>query len=73
MVGPTNLHGQVLHSMENSSPNRKAKQNCTKWSFWVQALGLIWVVVVVVVLNRVTLVLMCKEIAQLKLYALLTF
>ena len=71
-VGPTTLLERVVHSRGNSSPNIKEKQNCTKFSFWVQVLRLIWLVVVVALLDTVV-ALVHKGLAQFRLQALLTF
>ena len=71
-----------LHSRPNQPPGasgglqgkwfkKKRKVNCTKWNFWVQILGLVWLVVVVALLDRVV-VLGCKELALLKVQAPLT-
>ena len=49
MVGPINLLEQVVHSRGNSSP--KERKNCTKKSFQVQVLGLIWLVVIMSMLD----------------------
>ena len=73
MVGPTNLLGQVVHHRGNSSPSKKVTENCTKWSFWVQILDLIWLVVAVALLAEITAALVRKGLVQLKFQALLTF
>ena len=72
-VGSTTLLEKVVHSRGNSSPNIKEKQNCTKFSFWVQVPRLIWLVVVVALLDTVVAALVHKGLAQFRLQALLTF
>ena len=59
-----------MHSMENSSTNYK--ESCSKWSFCVDTLVLVWLVVVVALLDVIA-VLGCKELVLPKLKTQLTF
>ena len=71
IVAPIKHLEQVVHNRENSSPNKiKVEPNGI---FGVQALGLMWLVVVVALLDRVVAALQHKSLAQISFQALLTF
>ena len=67
MVGTIKHLERIVYSKGDNSPNKNEKEGYTKWSFWIQILGLIWLLVIVDLLDRETEDLGCKELAQLKL------
>ena len=72
MESPISQQLLVVCSRGNSSPKAEEKENCTEWSFWVQILVLVWLVVIVAELDGVV-VLEHNILVLLKALAPLTY
>ena len=72
MQSPTSHQELMVYSREKRFPKIKQKESCTKQSFWVETLVLVWFLVEVVLLDGVV-ALGYKDLVLLKALVPLTY
>ena len=73
IVNLTNHLERVEHFRRSSYLNKKERESCTKWSFWLETPVLEWLVMVLVLLDRLVVALGYKKVVPLRFKVLLTF